>query len=245
RDFSMWINGLEGDGKWWDKQDPAQVTLADILFQFGPPQDIRAQFHKQFAGRKNIPVLNWPSLLPGLYLGTTPDLSPDKPLRKWLERTKTPFFILTNYANPTYTDASGPATFQALNGPLAEQFLGYIHGEAVGTGGVSLPDKLLGNTRREHVDALGKQLVQKQAEAWSKLYKTSVPEGHFAKGISCLSTDSIALAHLFHEIGAKTVGYEEDATNVHVPMRIAFERGAARQYGAAWINYASGNFGDA
>jgi hypothetical protein len=28
-------------------------------------------------------------------------------------------------------------------------------------------------------------------------------------------------------------------------MRIAFERGAARQYGGAWINYASGNFGDA
>src|SRR5207248_3789400 len=56
---------------------------------------------------------------------------------------------------------------------------------------------------------------------------------------------SIALAHLFHEIGARVVGYEEDSTNVHVPMRIAFERGAARQYGQAWINYASGNFGDA
>jgi hypothetical protein len=28
-------------------------------------------------------------------------------------------------------------------------------------------------------------------------------------------------------------------------MRIAFERGAARQYGHIWINYASGNFGDA
>ncbi|HEX5271500.1 MAG TPA: hypothetical protein VFW33_13480, partial [Gemmataceae bacterium] len=64
-------------------------------------------------------------------------------------------------------------------------------------------------------------------------------------GISCLSAESIALAHLYHETGAKAVGYEEDATNVHVPMRIAFERGAARQYGGAWINYASGNFGDA
>ena len=41
------------------------------------------------------------------------------------------------------------------------------------------------------------------------------------------------------------VGYEEDSTNYHVPMRIAFERGAARQYDGAWINYASGNFGDA
>jgi hypothetical protein len=63
--------------------------------------------------------------------------------------------------------------------------------------------------------------------------------------VSCLSVDSIALAHLFHHTGAKVVGYELDATNIHTPMRIAFERGAARQYGGAWINYASGNFGDA
>jgi hypothetical protein len=46
-------------------------------------------------------------------------------------------------------------------------------------------------------------------------------------------------------MGSRVVGYEEDSTNYHVPMRIAFERGAARQYGGAWINYASGNFGDA
>ena len=37
----------------------------------------------------------------------------------------------------------------------------------------------------------------------------------------------------FHESGARVVGYEEDATNYHVPMRIAFERGAARQYAGA------------
>jgi hypothetical protein len=245
RDFTMWAGGLDGEAKWWDKQDPAKVSRDDLLFQFGPPQDIREQFHKQFAGKKDIPILYWPSLVQGAYLGSTPDLSPGKPLRLWLERTKTPFYILTNYANPTYTDQSGPATYQALTGPLADQFLGYIHGEAVGTGGVTQSDKPLAATRREHVDALGKQLLKQQADAWSKTYKTPVPEAHMAKSISCLSCESIALAHLFHELGCRAVGYEEDATNVHIPMRIAFERGAARQYGGAWINYASGNFGDA
>jgi hypothetical protein len=245
RDFSMWTGGLDNDMKWWEKQDPAKLTRDEVLFQFGPPRDITMQFHQQFAGQKNIPVLHWPGLLPGVYLGTTPDLSPEKPLRQWLERTKTPFFILTNYANPNYTDQNGPATFQALTGPLAEQFLGYIHGEAVGTPGLSYGDRPLAATRREHVDALGKKLVKEQVEAWSKIYKAAVPEGHATKSISCLSVESIALAHLFHEMGSKVVGYEQDATNVHVPMRIAFERGAARQYGNAWINYASGNFGDA
>jgi hypothetical protein len=244
RDFSMWTQ-VEPDPKWWASQDLDALTRYDVFFRFSPPQDIRDKFHKEFAGRKDLPILSWSGLTPGLYLGATPDLSPGTPLRTWLEKTKTPFYILTNYASGNYTDKTGPATFAALTGPLADQFLGYVHGEAIGTGGVSLPTEPLGKTRREHVDRLGPMLVKKQAEAWSKIYKSAVPESHWSKGISCLSVDSIALAHLFHENGAKVVGYEIDATNVHAPMRIAFERGAARQYGGAWVNYASGNFGDA
>jgi hypothetical protein len=244
RDFSMWT-GIGTDPKWWGRQKLDSLSRYDVYFQFGPPADIRDAFHKQFAGRKDVPLLTWPDLLPGVYLGETPDLSPGSPLRQWLERTRTPFFVLTNYANPTYTDKTGPATYATLTGPLAGQFLGYLHGETVGTVGVGMPDRPLAKTRRGHVDALGKDLLRQQAAAWSKLYKTPVPESHFARSIPCLSVDSIALAHEFHELGAQVVGYEEDATNVHVPMRIAFERGAARQYGGAWIDYASGNFGDA
>lgn len=242
RDFSLWT-GIEADPKWWDKQKLDTLTPYDVFFEFSPPRDIREKFHKEFAGKKDIPILSWPGLRPGLYLAT-PDLSPGTPIRQWLERTKTPFYILTNYANPNYNDKTGPATYQALTGPLAEQFLGYIHGEAIGAG-IHGTDKALGKTRREHVDALAKLLRKQQSEAWTKMYKTEVPEDYWSKGIPCLSSDSIALAHLFREAGSNVVGYEEDSTNVHVPMRIAFERGAARQYGGAWINYASGNFGDA
>jgi hypothetical protein len=244
KDFTMWT-GVESDPKWWGKQNTDALTLHDVLFEFSPPQDIRDKFHKQFAGRKDLPVLSWPHYAMGLDLGGTPDLSPGTPLRRWLERTKTPFYILTNYASGNYTEKNGPATYEALAGPLAGQFLGYIHGEAIGTGGVSLPEQPLGKDRRSHVDALAKSLLDKQAAAWSKIYKTKVPPEHWSRGISCLSVNSIALCHLFHDMGARTVGYEIDATNVHAPMRIAFERGAARQYGGAWINYASGNFGDA
>lgn len=53
--------------------------------------------------------------------------------------------------------------------------------------------------RREHVDALGRELVRQQAEGWAKVYKTKIPEGHWSKGIPCLSADCIAQAHLFHE----------------------------------------------
>ncbi|HJZ54159.1 MAG TPA: hypothetical protein VKE74_04345, partial [Gemmataceae bacterium] len=243
RDFSMWTP-VEPDPKWWGSQNLDALRRYDAFFQFSPPSDIRDKFHQQFAGRKDVPIMSWPGLLPGFYLGSSPDLSPGTPLRTWLEKTKTPFYILTNYASGKYDDKTGPATYAALSGPLADQFLGYIHGEAIGTGGLAMPSMPLG-TRREHVDAMGRQFRKQQAEAWSKIYKCPVAEDHWAKGISCLSVDSISLAHLFHHTGAKVVGYEIDATNAHVPMRVAFERGAARQYGGAWINYASGNFGDA
>jgi hypothetical protein len=242
RDFSMWTP-METDADWWKSQ--TAPLLYDVFFRFSPPADIREKFHQQFAGRRDLPIISFGGLLPGVYLGTTPDLSAAGAVRPWLEQSKTPFYILTNYANPQYSDQTGPATYEALSTTLAEQFLGYIHGEAVGTSGVSPGAAPLAATRREHVDAWSKKLVADQTAAWSKIYKTHVSEKHVAKSISCLSVDSTALAHLFHEMGAQTVGYEVDSTNVHVPMRIAFERGAARQYGGNWIHYASGNFGDA
>jgi len=243
KDFAMWT-AVDYDAKKWADVQP-DTSKYDLFFRFSPPADIRDKFQKEFAGKKDVPILSSPLLVPGFYLGNSPDLSPGSPLRAWLERTKTPFYIMTNYASGAYTDKTGPATYAALTGPLADQFMGYIHGEAFGTGGVSLPQMPLGKDRREHVDLLGKQLVKQQAEAWSKIYKTKVDEAHWSKGVSCLSVDSIALAHMFQHTGAKVVGYEIDSTNVHAPMRIAFERGAARQFGGSWINYASGNFGDA
>src|SRR4051794_19782631 len=100
KEFSMWT-GVEADPKWWAKQNVAALTPYDLLFQTTSPTDIREQFNKQFAGRKDLPVVSWPHLVPGLYLGQSPDLSPGTPLRAWLERTKTPFYIMTNYASPT------------------------------------------------------------------------------------------------------------------------------------------------
>jgi hypothetical protein len=243
RDFAMWAT-ISPDPKWWEKQKPDAVSRYDAFFQFCPPADIKEKFHKQFAGKRDLPIMSWPGLTPGFYLGETPDLSPGTALRIWLEKTKSPFYIMTNYASGNYTEKTGPATYAALTGPLADQFLGYIHGEAIGTGGVGTHDKKLGD-RRQQIDALGPLWRKEQAAAWSKIYKCPVAEDHWNKGIPCLSADSIAFAHLFKQSGAQVVGYELDATNIHTPMRIAFERGAARQFGGAWINYASGNFGDA
>lgn len=243
RDFSMWT-GVSTDKNWWSKQDLQNLSLYDVLFENGCGRDIKDEFKKQFSNQKNLPIVGWKNLLPGIYLGETPDLSQESPLRKWLEQTQTPFYILTNYANPRYDEKTGPATYQALTGPLAKQFLGYIHGETIGTMGVSAGEGILGKDRRQHIDVWGTNLVKSQKEAWSRFYKTDVSPEHIRKSIPCLSCESIALVHKFFDLGMDIVGYELDATNYHAPMRIAFVRGAARQYGKSWINYASGNWGD-
>src|SRR5205823_11566543 len=54
RDFAMWTSA-DSDPKWWAKQNIGTLTLHDVLFQFAPPADIRDKFHKDFAGRKDIP----------------------------------------------------------------------------------------------------------------------------------------------------------------------------------------------
>ena len=245
RDFSMWA-AASTKREWWDKQDLNKLSLYDVYFEFSPPRDIAKQFQVQFAGRNDLALITWKDLLPGFHLGEVPDFSPETPARQWFERTKTPFYIMTNYANPNYTEQAGPATYQALTGPLKDQFLGFIHGEALGTGnGPSDPGKKLAESRRGHLDALGARWKKQQADGWSAFFKTPVAEDIYSLSIPCLSVHSITYAHLFHELGLKTVGYELDATNSHTAMRIAFERGAARQYGGRWINYASSNFGDA
>jgi hypothetical protein len=240
--FTMWTP-LSNDPEFWKSKSPAQLTTFDVIADGAAEPAIKKEFLKTFA-RPDAPVLSYPNYVPGAYLGYAPKFTPDSPLYQWLLASKSPFYMLTNYANPVYDDTTGPALYNALSGPLAGQFLGFIHGESIGSLGISIPPGKLADNRRDHIDAWGKALVASQAKAWSKMFKTPVPESFFSKSIPCLSVDSISLAHEFHHLGAKTVGYEVDSTNAHVPMRIAFERGAARQYNGAWLTYASSNFGD-
>src|SRR4029079_10411317 len=111
QDFALWT-AVDYDAKTWAKLKVDEVTKYDLFFQFSTPHDIRAKFATAFAGRKDMPILSSPHLLPGFYLGNSPDLSPGAPLRVWLEKTKSPFYIMTNYASGAYTDKTGPATYQ-------------------------------------------------------------------------------------------------------------------------------------
>lgn len=247
KDFSMWSQ-LGRDEKWAGEK--FEGGMYEQLFKRGPEPTIMEDFKKEYASTK-APIINWPNMRPVFYLGFHVDLSPNSPLYKWLIATKMPFMIMTNYSplDTCFTEKTGPASYAALTGPLSKQFLGFINGESIGAPGacglVNLPHTINGKTRREHVDTIPAIFRKEQAEQWTKIFKMNVPENFWVKNISCMSVDEIALCHLFGHMGNEVTGYEIDASMVNAPMRIAFQRGAARQYGQSWISYTSGNFGDA
>jgi len=104
--------------------------------------------------------------------------------------------------------STGPANFAALTGPLATQFLGFITGESIGPGAALPPNVTAGTTRRAFVDAAMTEMKAGAAAAWGTMFHTTVPQTFWSKQISALAINSIALCHLFMEMGATTVAYE-------------------------------------
>ncbi len=64
------------------------------------------------------------------------------------------------------------------------------------------------------------------------------------KLIPAQSTSSTAYAHALFEWGVRTLGIETAAVQPITAMRLAFMRGAARQYGGNFLYYHAPNFGD-
>ena len=62
--------------------------------------------------------------------------------------------------------------------------------------------------------------------------------------IPAQSTSSTSFAHALSEWGVRLLGMETAAVQPMTAMRIAFTRGAARQYGGAFLYYHAPNFGD-
>ena len=191
--------------------------------------------------------MSWPGLLPGFYLGTTPDLSPGTPLRQVAGADEDAVLHHDELRQRQLHGQDRPGHLRGADRP-AGRAVPRLHPRrgASAPAASASPDKPLGKTRATHVDAFGKQLAQtagRGVDARSTRRRCRRSTGPRASR-ACRSIAS-RWPTCSTRSAAKAVGYELDATNVHVPMRIAFERGAARQYGGAWINYASGNFGDA
>jgi hypothetical protein len=206
-----------------------------------------AEFIKAYSGNRDVPIFASKLVVPVIYINDLPELLKDgSAFRRYLTETKSPFAILINYGFVSFSEADGQAAWRLLNGELHDQFLGWISGESIGYVWSESPQYLKISpdmTRAQLLEAHRVFYTEALRRKWSTVFKT--PAGPmWDKMIPAMSTSSTSFAHALGEWGVRLFGMETAAVMPMTAMRIAFTRGAARQYGGEFLYYHAPNFGD-
>jgi hypothetical protein len=206
------------------------------------------EFVKAYAGKRDIPIFSSKIIVPTVYINDLPELlKQGSAFRRYLAETKSPFAVLINYGAANFaSEGDAQAAWKLLNGELREQFLGWISGESIGFVWGDAPQYLKitpDMTRTQLLDAHRTFYTDALARKWSAMFKTQTGP-MWDKMIPAQSTSSTSFAHALGEWGVRTFGMETAAVQPMTAMRIAFNRGAARQYGGNVFYYHAPNFGD-
>ena len=205
------------------------------------------QFVATYKGARAVPLFQSKLIVPVIYINHVQELlKENSPFLRYIRETKAPFAILINYGAAQFNDAEAQAAWQLLNGELKDQFLGWISGESVGYVWDSAPAELkvsASMSRRELLEAHRHFYSNALARKWRETFKTETGP-MWDKLIPAQSTSSTSFAHALTQWGVDLLGMETAAVMPMTGMRIAFTRGAARQFGGAFLYYHAPNFGD-
>ena len=200
-------------------------------------------FVAKYKGAREVPLFQSKLVAPVVYINNLPEyLQEGSPFLRYLRETKVPFAILINYGAAKVE----PAAWQLLNGEFKDQFLGFISGESVGYVWEYAPAELKitpSMSRRELLEAHRQFYSNAIARKWRETFQTETGP-LWDKLIPAQSTSSTSFAHALTQWGVNLLGMETAAVMPMTGMRIAFTRGAARQFGGAFVYYHAPNFGD-
>src|SRR5258705_6546400 len=216
-----------------------------------PPYPFNAepieQFVEKYKGVSDVPLFQSKLVVPVIHISILPEcLKEGSPFLRYLRETKIPFAININYGTASWSESEGKAAWQLLNGELKDQFIGWISGESVGYVWDSAPQELKispSMTRRELLEAHRSFYSNALARKWRETFHAETGP-MWDKLIPAQSTSSISFAHALTQWGVNLVGMETAAVMPMTGMRIAFARGAARQFGGDFLYYHAPNFGD-
>ncbi|MFZ0060852.1 MAG: hypothetical protein WAL47_02370, partial [Pyrinomonadaceae bacterium] len=206
------------------------------------------QFVATYKGAKDVPIFGSKFVVPVIYINDLNEyLKEGSPFLRYLRTTKMPFGVLINYGTIQMTEEEGRAAWTLLNGELRDQFLGWVSGESIGyvyTASAATDLKISpAMSRAELLEAHRIFYTNALDKKWSTLFHT--PTGPmWNKLIPAQATSSTTYAHALARWGVKLLGMETPAVQPMLAMRIAFTRGAARQFGGAFAYYHAPNFGD-
>jgi len=206
------------------------------------------EFVKTYSGKREVPIFDSKFVVPVIYLNDLPELLKDgSAFRRYLSETHLPFAVLINYGAANFaSEADAQSAAALLRGGLHEQFLGWISGESVGYVWNESPKYLRLTpemTRTQMLDALRVFYSDALARKWGATFKGQT-DAMWDRVIPAQSTSSTAMAHALAKWGVRLLGMETAAVQPMTAMRIAFTRGAARQYDGAFLYYHAPNFGD-
>ncbi|MDX6530131.1 MAG: hypothetical protein QOH41_2421 [Blastocatellia bacterium] len=206
------------------------------------------EFVKAYSGKREVPIFDSKLVVPTVYINDLPELLKDgSAFRRYLAETKSPFAVLINYGSANFaSDAEAQAAWKLLNGELRDQFLGWISGESVGFVWDEAPQYLKISpemTRTQLLEAHRTFYTDALSRKWSKMFKTETGP-MWDKMIPSQSSSSTSFAHALGEWGVRSFGMETAAVQPMTAMRLAFNRGAARQYGGSVFYYHAPGFGD-
>jgi hypothetical protein len=205
------------------------------------------EFVRKYKGATDVPLFSSKFVVPVIYINKLPEyLKEGSAFLRYLRETKVPFAILINYGAAELSAADGAAAWKLLTGEFKDQFIGWMSGESVGYVWERSPTELkisASMSRRELLEAHRLFYTKAIAEKWAALFHTDTG-AMWDKLIPAQSTSSTSFAHALTQWGVRLLGIETAAVQPMFAMRIAFTRGAARQFGGGFLYYHAPNFGD-
>jgi hypothetical protein len=240
RDFLMPWNIAK---EFWSLYDKPASERPLFPFNAEPIEE----FVAKYKGAREVPLFQSRLVVPVVYINNLPEyLKEGSAFLRYVRETKAPFAVLINYGAATMNEAEAHAAWQLLNGELKDQFLGWVSGESVGYVWESAPAELKitpAMSRRELLEAHRQFYSNAIARKWRETFQTETGP-MWDKLIPGQSTSSTSFAHALSQWGVNLIGMETAAVMPMTGMRIAFTRGAARQFGGAFLYYHAPNFGD-
>ena len=240
RDFLMPWNIAK---EFWQLLDKPEEERPLYPFNAEPIEE----FVAKYKGARDVPLFQSKLVVPVIYINNVPEyLKEGSQFLRFIRETKVPFAILINYGAAQMNQADAQAVWRLLNGELKNQFLGWVSGESVGYVWDYAPAELKitpAMSRRQLLEAHRQFYSNALSRKWRELFQTETGP-MWDKLIPAQSTSSTSFAHALSEWGVNLLGMETAAVLPMTGMRIAFTRGAARQFGGAFAYYHAPNFGD-
>jgi hypothetical protein len=240
RDFMMPWNISEN---FWDLYDKPLAERPLYPFHAEQPE----LFIAAYKGARDVPLFSSRFVVPVVYINhLAKHLKEGSAFLRYLRETRSPFAVLINYGAASFNEEEGRAAWALLNGELKGQFLGWVSGESIGhvyARAAQLMQLSPGMSRRELLEAHRAAYTRALEEKWSGTFHTPVGP-MWEKLIPAQATSSTTFAHALGRWGVRSIGIETAAVQPVTALRLAFTRGAARQYGASVFYYHAPNFGD-